>query len=236
MTTKTVFQTDHLGLFVGTAQADQDPLQPGYWLIPAGCVETPPPQIPALKEALWTAAGWKLVDSYRGLIAYNTETGAPREIDRVGTMPSGHTLQVPGPNQVWKNGQWVDDIPAIVVKLHAEKVAAVNDGCQSTIIGGFQSAALGTVHRYASPLDDQVNLLGMVLCNADCDYPCYDGAGIKEFRLHTAEQLSQVGDDLARFKQACLKQANTLKLALDEARKTKDVSALQAITWQEPPL
>jgi len=236
MPTKTVYQTDHLGLYVGTALADQDPLQPGTWLIPAGCEEATPPPFPALKEALWALSGWKLVDSYRGLIAYNTENGAPREIDRVGTMPSGYTLQVPSPNQVWQNGQWVDDIPAIVVKLHAEKVPAVNDGCQAPIIGGFQSAALGTVHRYASLLEHQGNLLGMVQCNVDCDYPCYDGTGSKDFRPHTAQQLRLVGGDLARFKQACLKQADTLKLALDEARKAKDVSALQAINWKEPQL
>lgn len=236
MASKIVYQIDALGIYTGPTEADPSPLEPGVWLIPGGCVEVAPPTPREHQVPHWDGQRWRLISSYQGLTAYNTSTGAPREIDRVGTLPTGYTLLVPSPNQVWQNGQWVDDIPAIVVKLHTEKVAVVNDGCQSTIIGGFQSIALGTVHRYASPLDDQVNLLGMVLCNADCDYPCYDGAGIKAFRPHTAEQLRLVGDDLARFKQACLKQANTLKLALDEARKAKDVSALQAITWQEPPL
>lgn len=234
MSTKTVYQTDHLGLYIGTAEADRDPLQPSLWLIPAGCVETPPPPIPALKQALWTVNGWQLVESYRGLIAYSTETGLPREIDRIGVMPSGYTLQVPGPNQVWEAGQWVDDIPAIILKLHAEKMNEVNEGCQQSIMNNFWSEALGMPYRYASTLEYQVNLIGMVLSGVGCDYPCYDITADKAFRSHTASQLRQVSDEMAGFKQACLLQVHVLKRATEEAMKAKDVKALQAIIWKEP--
>jgi hypothetical protein len=42
MTQKIVYQTDHLGLYVGETEADESPLEPGEFLIPGGCVEDPP--------------------------------------------------------------------------------------------------------------------------------------------------------------------------------------------------
>lgn len=40
---KKVSQLDINGYFVGTAIADESPLEPGVFLIPAGCVDAPPP-------------------------------------------------------------------------------------------------------------------------------------------------------------------------------------------------
>ena len=39
MSTKTVYQTDHLGLYVGPVIADASPLEEGVYLIPGGCIE-----------------------------------------------------------------------------------------------------------------------------------------------------------------------------------------------------
>jgi hypothetical protein len=43
MTTKIVFQLDGNGYYVGETTADESPLEPGVFLIPAGCIEEPPP-------------------------------------------------------------------------------------------------------------------------------------------------------------------------------------------------
>ena len=40
----TVYQTNYSGLFVGESLADESPLEPGVFAIPAGCVETAPPE------------------------------------------------------------------------------------------------------------------------------------------------------------------------------------------------
>ena len=40
----TVYQTNYSGLFVGETLADESPLEPGVFAIPAGCVETAPPE------------------------------------------------------------------------------------------------------------------------------------------------------------------------------------------------
>ncbi len=62
MSTKTVFQLDRAGHYVGLTEADESPLEPGEFLIPAGCVSTPPPEAwPDDKWPRWNGAGWQLV-------------------------------------------------------------------------------------------------------------------------------------------------------------------------------
>lgn len=62
MTTKTVFQYDFAGLLIGETQADESPLEPGVFLIPARCTETPPPaEWPGDKWPRWNTVEWELV-------------------------------------------------------------------------------------------------------------------------------------------------------------------------------
>ncbi|WP_321346589.1 phage tail protein [Halopseudomonas oceani] len=63
---KTVYQTDHAGLFLCAVKADESPLEPGVYLLPAGAVETPPPEDwPEDKWPRWTGASWALVNRPR---------------------------------------------------------------------------------------------------------------------------------------------------------------------------
>lgn len=62
MTTKTVYQTDSAGHFIGITEADEDPKEPGRHLIPRGCVESAPPESwPGDKWPRWTRTGWELI-------------------------------------------------------------------------------------------------------------------------------------------------------------------------------
>lgn len=58
---KIVYQTDANGVFVGLAEADPSPLEPGVWLIPGGCVEVPPPTPPSGSVARWQNGEWEVV-------------------------------------------------------------------------------------------------------------------------------------------------------------------------------
>lgn len=64
--TKTVYQTDPAGVYLGPLDADESPLEPGVWLIPAGCVEIAPPGLDAGQAARWTGGAWVLVPDHRG--------------------------------------------------------------------------------------------------------------------------------------------------------------------------
>lgn len=62
MNTKTVFQYDPAGLYVGQTDADESPLEPGVFLIPARCVAVAPAdKWPDDKWPRWNGAKWELV-------------------------------------------------------------------------------------------------------------------------------------------------------------------------------
>lgn len=55
-----VYQTDNDGVLVGQTVADESPLEPGVFLIPAGCVLRVPPPCPAGMRVRWTGDGWAI--------------------------------------------------------------------------------------------------------------------------------------------------------------------------------
>ncbi len=62
MTEKIVYQCDRAGLYVTSTVADQSPLEPGIYLIPAGCTEIRPPE--AWSDDVWprfNGSTWDLV-------------------------------------------------------------------------------------------------------------------------------------------------------------------------------
>ena len=105
--------------------------------------------------------------------------------------------------------------------------------CEAAITGGFWSSALGEPFQYASQLDDQLNLTGVIQTGMDSLYACRDQLGTKLFRPHTAEQLRHVGSDFSGFKQQLLQKANGLKQALDRALADSDLANLQLVSWED---
>lgn len=55
---KTVYQLDAEGMLLGTTVADESPLERGVFLLPAGCVEVPPPSVAEGRRACWTGEAW----------------------------------------------------------------------------------------------------------------------------------------------------------------------------------
>ncbi len=46
------------GICLGQGKADESPLEPGVWLIPAHATEQKPPQLGKGEQAVWTGDGW----------------------------------------------------------------------------------------------------------------------------------------------------------------------------------
>lgn len=61
MTTKIVYQYDVAGMFTGETVADESPLEPGVFLIPARCTTVKPPQYAGDKCPRWNGAEWQLI-------------------------------------------------------------------------------------------------------------------------------------------------------------------------------
>lgn len=57
-----VYQTDQNGIYLGPVEADESPLEPGVFLIPAGCIEEAPPPIPSGSIARHVGGAWQIED------------------------------------------------------------------------------------------------------------------------------------------------------------------------------
>lgn len=80
---KIVYQTDAEGFLVSEVIADESPLEPGVFLIPAGCVEAKPPHTANGQRAQWIGDGWHLMDSQ----SHHPEEEPPVEHDPVPLTP-----------------------------------------------------------------------------------------------------------------------------------------------------
>lgn len=79
MSTKIVYQYDNAGMFSGITDADESPLEPGVWLIPAQCVEVSPPEHSENQWPRWNGAKWQLV-------TVQNQTATDAEIDPVSKL------------------------------------------------------------------------------------------------------------------------------------------------------
>lgn len=61
MTTKPVCQLDPHGYFVGMTVADESPLEPGVWLMPARAVDVAAPEVTGGYRAKWNGSSFDLV-------------------------------------------------------------------------------------------------------------------------------------------------------------------------------
>ena len=124
--TKPVCQLDADNLYLHQTVADLDPLaEDGGYLLPAGCVDTQPPEARAGFAARWLPerAEWQYLPDHRGKTAYRTADGAAVQIEQVGELPDELTF-TPRENeyQTWddKAKAWVL-LPDVAARLKAEQ-------------------------------------------------------------------------------------------------------------------
>nr|DAK06811.1 MAG TPA: tail fiber assembly protein [Caudoviricetes sp.] len=122
--TKPVCQLDTNHLYIGQTTADLDIMaRDGSYLIPAGCIDTDPPQISAGKAARWNGEGWDFIEDHRGKTAYRTADGAAVQIEQVGELPDELTFTPrEKEHQTWdaKAKAWVL-LPAVAAQIKAEQ-------------------------------------------------------------------------------------------------------------------
>ena len=110
--TKPVCQLDENGFYICQTVADADPMQPENWLIPAGCIDTEPPEVKPNLAAKWQPESktWAYLPDHRGKTAYRTDNGQPETVETVGELPAHLTLLAP-PSELhqWNGKAWVVD-------------------------------------------------------------------------------------------------------------------------------
>jgi len=108
--TKPVCQLDAAGFYLRQTVADQDPMQPKNWLMPAGCIDANPPEQKQGFAAQWQPENqaWQYLPDYRGQTVYHTQTRQPETVQTVGELPAHLTLTAP-PSELhqWNGKAWV---------------------------------------------------------------------------------------------------------------------------------
>ena len=108
---KTIYNYDPVThLYTGASAADESPLEPGAYLMPAHATITQPPAIPAGKRARYNTdnRAWEVVDDIRG--AWYDADGREVKIDDLGADVSALTRTAP-PDATYTlvNGKWAQD-------------------------------------------------------------------------------------------------------------------------------
>lgn len=130
--TKPVCQLDADHFYIGQTTADLDIMaRDGSYLIPAGCIDTDPPQISAGKVARWNGEGWDFIEDHRGKTAYRKTDGTAVTIDQVGSL-SDDLIMIAPPSEYceWDGEKWIENqakkAEAEETKLATAKVIALS--------------------------------------------------------------------------------------------------------------
>lgn len=145
--TKLVCQLDENDFYICQTVADADPMQPENWLIPAGCIDTEPPESKSEQVAKWQpeTQSWAYLPDYRGKTAYRTDNGQPETVETIGELPAHLTLIAP-PSELhqWNGKAWVVDKTK---QAEVEKTAF--QAAQATKLAELANAAQAFVDLHA---------------------------------------------------------------------------------------
>lgn len=152
-------------------------------------------------------------------------------------IPSDCT-DVPVPDGLYKgkfvNGSWVEmETQENLLRIAKDKKKAELDSkCDSSIMGGFPSSALGTQHFYQSLVVDEIWLNATI--NRFLIDPNFTTVNYKTidagYLQHTKEQFNQVFIDGHSFGDAQITKLNSLKSQVDD-NATDTVDKVNAISW-----
>lgn len=114
----TVYQTDADGYLIGSQQADPDPLTPGAYLVPGGCVGTPPPSLAANECAHWSGGAWSKRPDHRGTVYWLADGSEHTVTERGVALPVGALTTKP---------------PKPLATLKSEKIAQIDAAYNAAI-------------------------------------------------------------------------------------------------------
>jgi hypothetical protein len=114
------------------------------------------------------------------------------------------------------------------------KKADISRACSVAISAGIASSALDALHTYPTTFVDQHNIIALVLDaqvvgpTYQAKFWCADAAGVWARRLHTADQLIQLGQEMAVHVQT---QQDHYELLLDQIAAAQTAEEIEAVTW-----
>lgn len=111
--TQAIYNYNATGEYTGESLADESPLEPGVFLIPAYATTIAPPAAGANQAAVFDEAAnaWQLVPDFRGAQLYSTSDGSAVAANLGQSLADLSATDKPRPSEahVWKSGKWQAD-------------------------------------------------------------------------------------------------------------------------------
>lgn len=112
-----IYHYDSIGLFLGSSDADPDPLEPGKFLMPANSTRI----APIGDENVFINGAWVTRADNRGKQVWDLTTGESSEIDYLGAIKLGFTDIAPPAGTIFDSGKWVVDIAGITARARGTR-------------------------------------------------------------------------------------------------------------------
>ncbi|QJT10220.1 hypothetical protein [Oceanidesulfovibrio marinus] len=104
------------GAYLGPSLADESPLEPGVFILPAHATKIEPPETDSGDTAVWNGAAWEQVEDHRGETVYDTATLQELQVMELGPLSDDvTTLQPATVRDEWDGAQWVTPPPEPVL-------------------------------------------------------------------------------------------------------------------------
>ncbi|MCE5274868.1 MAG: phage tail assembly chaperone [Deltaproteobacteria bacterium] len=97
------------GEYLGKELADESPLEPGIFLLPAHATAAPPPQPSADEVVVFLGGAWQVVPDYRGT-SWWRQDGSMYTIETLGVLPADTDIDHdprPSPYHDWSGSAWI---------------------------------------------------------------------------------------------------------------------------------
>lgn len=211
------------GEYLSEAEADESPLSPDEFLIPANATVIPPPIVGVRQCAVFNGNDWILAEDWRGLTLTSTVTGEVQVIQELGEKPANTTeLPRPSAHHEWQTDHWTLNLPA----YKTAKIVTLEISRNTAIDESVTSSALGTPNTYAAKSANRQFLNDLVTLNAGGKFTCIDAAGIKARRVHTAAQLTQLAVDYQAAIEAKFEHFEALVSQVNSATTQAEIDAI----------
>lgn len=206
-----VYQTDKNGFLVGQDVADEDPMNPGSFLIPGGCVTVPPPALVANETAQLVNGAWAVVPDFRGKV-YWLADGSRHEITDAGVaLPSGALDAEP---------------TAPLPNVKAAKVREIETARDAAC--ALDVTALGTQWQ-ADDRSQKLLSSAITLASAGLPLPSVWRDSLNnDLAITSISQLLAIAGAMAVQTQAAYAKSWTLKAQVNAA---SDVATINAVVW-----
>ena len=227
---KTVYLYDENGIYTGTYDAQESPLEPGIYIEPDLSTDIKPSHA----DKTWPKFvdnKWMTTPDYRGIV-WAKSTGEQIIHAELGALPNTlTTIAKPCDGHYkWVGSAWVIDL----VANKTAKTTEIKSACSFAIVSGIGSDALGSIYSYPTTQLDQANLTGLITSSMLPDsgdqykFWCADSAGTWDRRSHTKLQIQAVGKAVVAH---VIFQQEKYAQKLSEIEAAIDSETVNLISW-----